>query len=86
MEIRLTGEAAQALVENINVYQEELDPADEEGFAEMGKRLAAIQMTFDDLLLQAGVRTDPLTELEEKARTVNPYYRVAILPNEGRKP
>ena len=86
MEIRLNGEAAEALVDNIRVYQEELDPADTAGFAEMAERLDAVSLTFDDLLMQAGVRTTPLTELEELARTKNRFYRVSILPNEGRNP
>ena len=84
MELRITDEAAKALVGNIEAYQEHLDPTDDAEFVQMGKYLSAISMMLDDILIQAGLR-EPLTALEVKARTANPYH-VSILPNEGRKP
>jgi hypothetical protein len=85
MELVVTGEAAKALLENIKAYQE-LDAAEEPDFSESLDRLAAVTMTFEDLLLQAGER-GPLTDLEELARTKNPFYQsTSSLPNAGRKP
>ena len=83
MELVINDKVAEVLVENIRVYQE-LDPTDDDEFAEMGRRLSAISMMFDDILFISGLREE-LTEIEEKLRTANPYH-VSILPTEGRNP
>jgi hypothetical protein len=86
MELTLSTEAAEKLVGNVKKWQEEVDPGDDDSFAEGLDILLAITYMFDDILVQAGER-EPLTKMEEKARTANSYYLpMSILPNAGRNP
>lgn len=83
--MELNVEATKLLIENIKEYQS-LDPADDEEFKVMMRRLRALSMVFDDLLVSAGER-EPLTAMERQARKTNTYYRpVLILPRDGSKP
>ena len=82
--LELTDEVASAVVQNAHKFLT-LDASDEEQYQESLDRLLALQMMFEDLLRQAGVNEDPLTDLAERARTNNPYY-VAILPKDGLSP
>ena len=82
--MELDAGATKQLIENIKEYQG-LDPANDAEFAEMMRRLRALSMMLDDVLVAEGER-EPLTKMERQARKTNTYYRVLILPSEGRKP
>ena len=83
--MELDAEAVKVLIENIKGYKE-ADATNDEEFEVMMERLEALNMMFEDILLQAGER-EPLDEMEKEDRTMSPYYRpVSSLPSEGRKP
>jgi hypothetical protein len=84
MQLVLTSEGTQALVENIAAH-EALNPADDAEFEVGLDRMEAIKFMLTDILRQAGVDTSEPTANERKARTTNPYY-VAIFTEAGRKP
>ena len=74
MELRITGEAAQALVNNINTYVKDVDVFDEDGEEKMLGLLIAIEWMLDDLLAQAGLDNRERTELELLLREKNEFY------------
>lgn len=83
--MELNVEGTKQLIKNIKEYQA-LDPANDDEFKEMMKRLRGLSMMLDDILVSEGER-EPLTSLEKQARTINPFYQpVAILPSAGRSP
>lgn len=84
MAITLDETAVGVLSDLIEEYLA-LDPADDEEFKTGVRKLLAIKYNMDDFLRQAGRVTDPMTDLEEAARTRNPFY-VSILANDGAKP
>lgn len=84
--MELSEETAESVLENITKWME-LDPSDDAQYDESMTRLLALQMQFEDMLRATGRTDEPLTDLAERARTNNPYYRpVSILPNMGRSP
>jgi hypothetical protein len=84
MDIVLDSDGALAFVENIRLYNE-LDPTDQAQFLEGAKRVLATQYMLEDVLRQAGVITEPLTDLAAAGRTRNPFYK-PILAKAGDKP
>jgi hypothetical protein len=74
MELRITGQSAEALVSSIELYLYGLDLADEEQRKERLRVLLAIQFYMIDLLRQAGVDESEPTEMELTARSNNRYY------------
>lgn len=84
MDLRLTSEGAEAVVENVRAFLAH-DPSDEAQYAEGLNRLLAIQFMFEDILRQADTNAGPMTSMALTLRTTNPYY-TSILPNDGFKP
>jgi hypothetical protein len=84
MELRLTSEGSEVVVENIRAFLT-LDASDETQYAESLNRLLAVQFMFEDILRQADTNAEPLTSMALKLRTTNPYY-TSILPNDGLRP
>lgn len=84
MELRIDTDAAEVFVANMQRYFD-LDASVEEEFAEGLRRLAAVQYMMEDLLRDAGITTEPLTQRAQKARTNNPFY-APTRANAGRKP
>jgi hypothetical protein len=83
--MELRPEGVENLVENIEAYLA-LDASEDGEYQDGLRRLRAIQMVFDDLLVAEG-RREPLTPIERQSRQVNTYYRpVGILPSEGNSP
>ena len=84
MELKLTSEGTEVVVENIRAFLA-ADASDTEQYAESLDRLLAVQFMFEDILRQADTSTEPLTSMALTLRTTNPYY-TSILPNDGLKP
>jgi hypothetical protein len=84
MELKLTSEGAEAVVENARAFLAH-DPSDETQYAEGLNRLLAIQFMFEDLLRHVDDNAGPMTAMALTLRTTNPYY-TSILPNDGLKP
>ncbi len=75
--LHLSADAMKQLVENIREYQT-MNPADDAEFKVMMRRLRALSMMLDDLLVSAGER-EPLTDLETEARLRNRYYQRIVI-------
>ena len=83
--MQLNPEGVEILLENIDAYLA-LDSSQDVQYQDGLRRLRAIHMVFDDLLVAEG-RREPLTPIERQSRQINTYYRpVGILPSEGSSP
>lgn len=83
--MELSPEGVENLLENMESYLA-LDNSADVQYQEGLKRLRAITMVFEDLLVQEG-RRGPLTPMQRQSRQINTFYRpVGILPKEGSSP
>lgn len=83
--MELSPEGVENLIENIEAYMA-LDASEDVEYQDGLRRLRAITMVFNDLLVAEG-RREPLTPVEKQSRQINTYYRpVGILPKDGSKP
>ena len=74
MELRITSEAASALIKVISDYMEGEDPTIEGAKDRAFDRFLAIDYMLTDILRQVGESTIPPSKYDARAREINEFY------------